>query len=148
MVCPVCKAKTKANQPCKRKTCKFAPKCFQHTSVAVRPSSIAGRGLFAKKDIRAGEIVGDYTIGTDRLNTGQFRARYPGGRATHVWAPRAGGVYYDATDASKSVAGMANRAPSGGRNNARITGGGKIQAKSRVPQGREILVSYGPGYRL
>ena len=61
---------------------------------------------------------------------------------------KAGGVYYDATDASKLVAGMANRAPSGGINNAKITGGGKIQAKSRIPQGREILVGYGAGYRV
>ena len=148
MVCPVCNARTKANQRCKRNTCKFAPKCFQHTSVEVKRSNISGRGLFAKKDIRAGEIVGDYTVGTERMTNAQFLAKYPSGKATHVWAPRAGGVYYDAKDSKKSVAGMANRAPSGGRNNARITGGGKIQANSKIPEGREILVGYGPGYKI
>ena len=88
MVCPICNGRTKANQPCRRHTCKFAPRCHTHTKVAVRGSNIAGRGLFARDDIRAGEIVGDYTIGTDRLTPAQFRAKYPSGRATHVWAPR------------------------------------------------------------
>ena len=148
MVCPICNGRTKANQPCRRHTCKFAPRCHTHTKVAVRGSNIAGRGLFARDDIRAGEIVGDYTIGTDRLTPAQFRAKYPSGRATHVWAPRNAAVYYDAKDGSKSVAGMANRAPSGGRNNSKITGRGKIKAKHRIPQGREILVSYGPGFRV
>ena len=148
MVCPLCKGTTKDNQPCKRKTCKFAPMCFQHTSVEVKPSNIAGRGLFAKRDIRTGEIVGDYTIGTKQLTPGQFRAKYPNGRATHVWSPRGRGTYYDATDGSKSVAGKANRAPSGGRNNAKITGGGKLKAKQRITKGREILVGYGAGFRV
>ena len=148
MVCPICNGRTKANQPCRRHTCKFAPRCHTHTKVAVRGSNIAGRGLFARDDIRAGEIVGDYTIGTDRLTPAQFRAKYPCGRATHVWAPRNAAVYYDAKDASKSVAGMANRAPSGGRNNAKITGGGKMKALRRISQGREILVGYGAGFRV
>ena len=148
MVCPLCNAKTKSNQPCKRKTCKFAPKCFQHTSVTVAPSNIAGRGLFAQRAIRAGEIVGDYAVGTERLSAAQFRAKYPNGRATHVWAPRGGSVYYDAVDPRKSIAGMANRGPTGAQNNAKITAGGKIKAKRNIPQGREILVGYGPGFRL
>jgi len=87
--------------------------------VEVKPSTIAGRGLFARAPRRA----------------------------THVWAPNKS-VYYDALNASKSVAGMANRAPRGGRNNAKITGGGKIKALAQIPQGREVLVGYGAGYRL
>ena len=147
MVCPICNGRTKGGQPCKRHTCKFAPKCFQHTKVQVGASNIpgAGRGIFAKTDINRSEVVANYTVGTERLNPAQFRANYPSGRATHVWAPRGSTVYYDATDASKSVAGMANR---GARNNARITGGGRIKAKQRIPRGREILVSYGAGYRM
>ena len=148
MVCPTCNGVTASGQPCRRRTCKFAPKCFQHTSVAVRPSSIAGRGLFAKNNIRKGEIVGDYTVGTTRLTTAQFPAKYPSGRATHVWSTP-GGVYYDAKDGRKSIAGMANRAPSGGKgSNAKINGGGKIMAKNNIPQGREILVGYGSGFRI
>ena len=147
MVCPICNGRTKGGQPCKRHTCKFAPKCASHTKVQVGASNIpgAGRGLFAKTDINRGEVVANYTVGTQRMTPAQFQAKYPSGRATHVWAPRGSTVYYDARDASKSVAGMANR---GARNNARITGGGRIKAKQRIPQGREILVAYGSGYRM
>ena len=147
MVCPICNGKTKNNQPCKRRTCKFAPKCHDHTKVEVKPSTIAGRGLFARAPIRKNEIVGNYTVGTQKLTPAQFLTKYPSGRATHVWAPNKS-VYYDALNASKSVAGMANRAPRGGRNNAKITGGGKIKALAQIPQGREVLVGYGAGYRL
>ena len=147
MVCPICNGRTKAGQPCKRHTCKYAPKCHSHTKVQVGASNIpgAGRGLFAKADINRGEVVANYTVGTQRMTPAQFQAKYPSGRATHVWSPRGSTVYYDATDASKSVAGMANR---GARNNARITGGGRIKALNRIPRGREISVSYGSGYRM
>ena len=148
MPCPVCAAQTRSNRPCKRHTCKFAPKCHQHTKVVVKPSDIAGRGLFARAPIRKNEIVGDYTVGTQRLTPLQFASKYTSGRATHVWAPRNKSVYYDAIDASKSVAGMANRAPRGRRNNAKITNGGRIKALAQIPQGRELLVAYGAAYRL
>ena len=153
MVCPVCNATTTQGRPCKRHTCKFAPKCHSHTKVAVQPSNIpgAGRGLFARDDIRANEVVANYTLGTQRLTPAQFRQQYPNGRATHVWASRGNRVYYDASDASKSVAGMANTGRAYGtkrHNNAKITERGTIRALEPIPRGREILVSYGKGYRL
>ena len=147
MVCPQCKAKTKDNQPCKRHTCKFAPKCYQHTSVAVAPSQMpnAGRGLFAKKPIRKGEIVADYTF-APKISRAAYDAKRLAGTATHIAMIK--GDYYDASDVSTTVAGMANRAPSGGRNNLRLTKTGKLQAQRSIAQGRELLLAYGRAYAM
>ena len=147
MVCPQCKAKTKDNQPCKRHTCKFAPKCYQHTSVAVAPSLMpgAGRGLFAKKPIRKGEVVADYTFG-QKIERADYEAKRLTGTATHIAKIR--GDYYDATDPQRTVAGMANRAPAGGRNNLRLTKTGKLQAQRSIATGRELLLAYGRAYAM
>ena len=147
MVCPVCNGQTKAGKPCKHRTCKYAPKCMHHTQVQVKPSNISGRGLFAKGAIRKGQVVGDYTKGTAVLSHSEFTSKYPTGRATHVFRHQ-NGLYFDATDGTKSVAGFANRAPRGKRNNARITGGGKLTTLRAIKDGEEILVGYGPGFRI
>jgi hypothetical protein len=141
--CPQCDAITRAGHRCKRRTCKFAPKCRQHSPVEVRPSPIAGRGLFAKRKLRKNERVADYTMGVP-LTRAQFLEAYPGGRATHVWR-HPNGMHYDLTDVRLSVAGMVNRAK---RPNARITGGGKLQTRRAVPADAELTVAYGPAYRL
>ena len=119
---------------------------MHHTKVRVAPSAIAGRGLFAKESLRRGEIVADYTIGTDPLTTDEFFSRYPTGRATHVWR-HPNGTHYDGRNLKKSVAGAANRANKGSKNNARITGGGKLKMQRAVRAGTEILTSYGAGFR-
>ena len=87
--CPTCGAPTKAGGKCKNRTCKYAPRCHLHTSVKVGTSNIpnAGRGLFAKQRIRKGQVIADYTLGTERLTAAQFTSRYPSKRATHVWTP-------------------------------------------------------------
>ena len=126
------------------RTCKFAPKCRYHTQVEVRPSSIHGLGLFARRPIAKNDVVADYRLGTDELTRAQFRARYPNGRATHVWAPRDSGPFYDGKNLQKSVAGAANRT----RNpNARINANGKLTARRRIPVGREITTSYGGNFK-
>ena len=147
MPCPVCNARTQTGQPCKHRTCKYAPKCAHHTKVRVGPSALAGHGLFARSDVRAGETIADYTVGTKALTSTQFFNAHPSGRATHVWR-HPNGVYYDASDLTKSVAGAANRASRGTRNNARITGGGKLKMQRAVRAGTEILTSYGRGFRI
>lgn len=145
MVCPTCNGVTKAGAPCKMKTCKFAPTCRHHTAVQVAPSPIHGQGLFARRRIAANTVVGNYRVGTQELTRAQFLAKYPNGRASHVWAPRDAGPYYDARDLRKSIAGAANTA----RNpNARINGNGKLQTRQAIPAGREITVAYGSGFRL
>ena len=145
--CPKCNAKTQKNQPCKLHTCKYAPKCFHHSKVKVGASNIAGRGLIARDDIRKGEIVADYKIGTTKLTRNEFMQRYPTGRATHVWSP-GGNVYYDGSNLNKSVAGAANRGSGNNRANARINAGGKLITKQNIKRGSEILVSYGSAFRL
>jgi hypothetical protein len=117
--------------------------CRQHSPLEVRPSPIAGRGLFARRAIKKDERVADYTMGVP-MNETEFYAAYPDGRATHVWR-HSNGTYYDLTDPALSVAGMANRAP---RPNARITGGGKLQTRRAVAADTELTVAYGPAYRL
>ena len=145
--CPKCNAKTRKNQPCKLHTCKYAPKCFHHTKVKIGASNIAGRGLIAREDLKKGEIVADYKLGTTKLTRNEFMQRYPTGRATHVWSP-GGNVYYDGSNLNKSVAGAANRGSGSNRANARINGGGKLVTKQNIRKGSEILVSYGAAFRL
>ena len=147
MPCPTCNATTKDGHPCRHKTCKYAPRCAHHTQVQVRPSQIAGRGLFAKEPIRKGAVVADYTHGTQALTQAQFDSKYPSGRASHVWR-HPSGTYYDAHNLNRSVAGSANRAPQGKKPNAVITGGGKLKTRRSVRPGEELTVSYGRGYRL
>ena len=147
MVCPQCNAKTKGGRPCKLHTCKYAPKCHHHTPLRVGVSNIpgAGRGLFARKAIKKGEVFGDYRVGTQELTAAQFRAKYPSGRASHVWAPRDNGPFYDGSNLQRSVAGAANR---GRTNNAKINANGKLVAKQSIRAGKEITVGYGASYRL
>lgn len=146
MPCPLCTGTTKAGLPCKRKTCKYAPRCRQHSKVRVGPSSIHGTGVFAKEDLRKGEAFASYLEGTRPLTAEQFAAAYPTGRATHVWR-HPSGTYYDATDGKTSIAGMTNRSPRGGRNNAKIAKSGRAVTTRPVRAGQELLVSYGSGFR-
>ena len=145
MVCPQCTANTKANARCKRKTCKYAPKCHSHTSVKVANSSIAGRGLFSTKPIRKGEIVADYTMGAP-ITPAQYQSKHAAGNATHIALINR--QHYDASDPSTTVAGMANRAPKGKRNNLQLTKTGKVRATKAIPAGTELLLAYGSAYRL
>ena len=86
----------------KHKTCKYAPRCFHHTQVQVRPSQIAGRGLFAKEPIRKGAVVADYTHGTQALTQAEFLSKYPSGRATHVWRHPSGTYSTDRPSVGRS----------------------------------------------
>jgi hypothetical protein len=144
-VCPQCKSSTKAGRQCRRKTCKFAPKCHSHTSVRVGPSTVAGRGLFAKKPIRKGEVVADYTF-AEEITPTEFQAKRRAGRATHV--ALVGGRYLDASDPRRTVAGMANRAPKGKRNSLKLTKTGKLRANRNVPEGRELFLAYGAAFKM
>ena len=146
--CPTCNGTTLTGQPCRNGTCKFAPKCHHHTQVYVAPSPIHGQGLFAKTTIAQGVTIGDYRLGTRELTRAQFNAKYPSGRATHVWAPRDSGPYYDATNLQKSVVGAANTRRRANQTNARVNGNGKLITKGRISQGTEITWSYGRGFRI
>ena len=146
--CPQCNGLTKAGQRCKNLTCKFAPKCRLHTQVSVGQSTIAnaGRGLFARDDLRKNDIVGDYTHGTRAMTREMFQSHYPDGRASHVALIQ--NTYYDASDGNRSVAGMANRASGPLKNNAKINKNGKLVITRNIRKGNEIFLSYGNSYRI
>jgi hypothetical protein len=149
MVCPSCNGKTKANNRCQLKTCKFAPKCHHHTKVVVRRSQVAGKGLFAKSDIKKNEIVGNYTRNTIKMNLAQYKAAYPNNNATHVAYVRNGRSYYDGKDLKKNVCGAANTAR-GTRftNNLKLSENGNVSAKKSIAAGNELFMVYGSGYRV
>lgn len=64
--CVRCTATTKDGNRCKRRTCKYADMCFQHTELkrglVVRKSKIrgAGQGLFAAKTFRSDQKITKY----------------------------------------------------------------------------------------
>lgn len=151
--CDKCKGTTLAGMPCKRKTCKYAPFCSSHTKVEVKRSGIAGagQGLFAKVDLKKGEVVADYLKG-EELTPAEFALRYPTDgptRPTHV--AKLKGLYYDARDVRRTVAGALNR---GGRapntNNCKLVKSGKVKVtrKSGVKAGKELFMAYGSGYTI
>ena len=71
---------------------------------------------------------------TEKLTEDEYSIKYPNNEATHV--AKIGRYYYDAKDPKKSVAGMANTLR--GRNNARITNSGKIQATKKIKRNSEV----------
>jgi hypothetical protein len=145
MACPQCTGTTKSNARCKRKTCKYAPKCHSHTSVQVGQSRVSGRGLFAKKPIRKGEIVADYNF-ADPITPQEYHSKRTAGKATHIALVR--GQYLDASDATRTVAGMANRAPKGRRNSLTLTKTGKLRATKNIRAEDELFLAYGKAFRM
>ena len=145
MSCEQCKGITKQNTRCRLPTCKYSPYCWHHTKVEVKKSGIqnAGRGLFARRNIRNKEIFGNYKLGTKKMTQEQYDIKYPDNEATHV--AKIGTFYYDGIDTNKSIAGLANTLPK--RNNAKINNGGKLVAKKNINQGKEIFLAYGKSYR-
>ena len=144
MSCEQCKGITKQNTRCRLPTCKYSPYCFHHTKVEVKKSGIqnAGRGLFARKDIKNKEVFGNYKLGTIKMTENEYQNKYPNNEATHV--AQIGNYYYDAKNPKKSVAGMANTSK---RNNSKINNNGKLVAKLNINQGKEIFLAYGKSYR-
>lgn len=138
MRCDQCVANVK-DRRCKLTTCKWAPYCWLHTPVEVGLSNIpgAGRGLFAKRDIPMNTKFGDYKKGKvlDKPTKG-----------THI--ALIGGVYYDASDVRRTIAGIANRAPKGKKNNCKLTKTGFTVTIRKIKAGEELYLGYGPAYRI
>ena len=130
----------------KLKTCKFAPRWHHHTALRVGPSSVAGTGAFARRDIKKRDKVADYTLGTRQMSQAQLNAAYPRNKPTHVAYIR--GSYYDATNSKKSAAGMINRADRRHSQNVRLTGSGSVVAIRNISTGRELFMNYGSAYRI
>ena len=149
--CKRCIANTKKDTQCKRTKCRYAPFCAAHRAFNVGESTIPGvdKGLFATSNIKQGETLGDYTIATVRQNETDFLQTYPDKRATHT--ALVNGVYYTAMGTGKrtqNAIGLANRAPSGRRNNARILKSGRVIASRPIAAENEIFLAYGSGFKI
>ena len=116
-------------------------------NVHVAASSVHGRGVFATRDLPKNTTIADYTKGTKRMSSEDFRLAYPDGGARYVWQYNTE-TFYDAFDTRKSIAGLINRTPHKGRANARIRTSGRIVSVTKIKQGHEILVSYGRSYHI
>ena len=157
MVCPVCNGTTQLGRPCRLKTCRYAPKCWIHTKVETKTSTIegAGQGVFAKEDIPRNEKIADYKVGTKQLTKDEVEAKYGEDvTARFVWK-KSRNVFYDGHPAvANTIASKFNTARVGvGRRrkriNARILASGSIRAlPRRIPRGNEIFVPYGRAFRL
>ena len=149
--CPQCTGTTKTGGRCRRTTCKYAPFCAAHKAFRVGDSTIpdAGKGAFAARALKRGETVGDYTIATLAQTEVEFLETYPDKRATHT--AKIDDTYYTSLGTGKrthNAIGMANRAPKGRRNNARILASGRVVASKGIPKDSEIFLAYGSSYRI
>jgi len=149
--CPQCTGTTKTGDRCRRTTCKYAPFCAAHKAFRVGDSTIpdAGKGAFAARALKRGETVGDYTIATLAQTEVEFLETYPDKRATHT--AKIDDTYYTSLGTGKrthNAIGMANRAPKGRRNNARILASGRVVASKGIPKDSEIFLAYGGSYRI
>ena len=141
-----CNGVTKTGARCRIKTCKYAPKCHHHTALQTRPSGVAGTGAFARRDVKSGEKVADYTRGTRQMSKAQLDAMYPQNKPTHVAMIH--GSYYDATNSKMSIAGTINRADQKHPQNVRLTGSGSIKATKNISAGSELFMNYGADYHI
>jgi hypothetical protein len=120
--------------------------------VRIGPSKITGAvagqddGLLAVRDIPRNTKITDYKTGATKLNEEEFQARYPTGKATHVWNPSKG-VYYDASNPT-TLASAAMRGDANNPNNARITGSGAVVTTKDVRAGQEVFLPYGGTFRI
>jgi hypothetical protein len=148
-----CTASSKNGQPCKKRT-STSKLCWQHMQsmegLRVKDSRVvgAGKGLFAAKDYKKGEVVAEYN------------GRHVAKDAEGPYVFSLAGAPYDLDGARSSCpAGrFANdkRASIAGANvvaKVRKTGGHVdaahplyFQAEKRIPEGREVFIHYGADY--
>ena len=108
-----------------------------------------GRGLFARRDVPAGTVVGDYSVGTRRIDERHVAHLRALGRATHVAYVR--GRLYDASEGGASVGRInrqSRRTPGVSRDgNARLRGRHVVTTRP-VCRGEEFLMPYGASFAL
>ena len=138
MSCDQCKGKTPSGHQCRRKVCKWAPYCHDHTPVEAKASSY-GIGMFAKRDIAKHTKVSDYSIGTRRVA--------PGTTGMYVWCGNTKKCH-DAVNKKKSIAGNFNRGNTSAQKNAKIKASGAIVTTKRIKSGSQLLVSYGSSHKI
>lgn len=167
--CSTCVARTKQtagkgkHKQCSRSTCKYGPKCWQHTIIQdglrVKESGKrgAGMGLYAEKPFQTREVITKYT---GKVMTGpQYRRKYPNNKQG-AYTVQMGDkdLFVDAKKTNAGVARYANdcNAPSAkGRKRKHcnavfahnITDNVvELEANRPIRKGNEIFVNYGAEY--
>ena len=114
--------------------------------VVVGPSAIAGRGVFATRDI-AIHVLGRYT--GERLTAAEVVARYPHGEGAYV-LHAGGGLYLDAVAHDDEDADwprfMNSPYKTGRAANAQFEAGGVVRTTANIRAGGEVLIAYGGDY--
>jgi len=147
--CTQCTATTKSGQRCKRRVCVGQPKCSQHRDFVIKKSGIpnAGMGLFAKREFKKNEVIGEYY--GEQVNASQLKSRY--GQSTAPYALQAGGVIFDAA-CKRSLMSVANARKNFSQANAKFSnslnanGRVNVRAKKKIKAGKEVFVHYGSDY--
>jgi hypothetical protein len=115
--------------------------------VVVRASAVAGRGVFATRDIPIHTVLGRYT--GERLTAAEVAARYPHGEGRYVL--NAGGFFLDAVahvDEDADWPRFLNSPYKTGRAaNTRFEEGGIVRTTVKIRAGAELLIAYGGAYR-
>lgn len=129
------------------------PNLGYHQKLYVDESCIpgAGRGLFAAKEIRRGDIVAEYW--GDLITEEQASELYSSGRGAYMYRTHDGRVM-DADRIEECISKYANDArgmtfQQGLVNNARFEERGKrvlLIASRTIKPGQEILINYGKDY--
>ena len=141
---------------CKRNTCIYGPKCWQHTNnLLIKKSTIpnAGKGLFSKTTIKKDTIITQYT--GELLTAKQFTTRYQTPtHAKYVFKINFN-HFIDAICSNSGVGRYANTKTVRSQNNATFTINYKtkpptanIKATKTIPPNTEIFVHYGPSYKI
>jgi len=148
--CTQCTATTKSGQRCKRRVCIGAPVCSSHRKdFVIKKSGIpgAGKGLFAKRDFKKNEVLGEYY--GEELSAKQLTERY--GQSTAPYALLAGGKIIDSA-CKRSLMSVANakknleQANAKFSNNINANGRVNVRAKKKIKAGKEVFVHYGSDY--
>jgi SET domain-containing protein len=149
--CDQCNAITKAGVRCKNRTCVYAQTCNKHTlDVVIKKSSVkdSGRGLFAKKTIEKGDVIGIYS--GERMTKAAFDLQNP--ESDYGYEVKIGHVI-DAKNTQSTTMRYANDALSKRKTNARFSTNFqvsppvvKVKATKRIARLKEIFLSYGPAY--
>ena len=106
----------------------------------VRPSTVAGagKGLFAARRIRSGDIVGYYE--------GNTIERMEEGREDGAYVMKLDNQLVDGFGAFNGLQFVNDARGTTKRNNMKITRNGGFKCPKGVPPGRELLVSYGEAF--
>ena len=113
--------------------------------VEVRSSPIDGLGVFARRIIAKGTLLGMYE--GEVLSAEEFAKRYPLDDSKYV-LDIGGNTFIDAVDPQKSNFSRYINSPRGTRKkpNVSFVDNGKILSLKKIEKDEEILVSYGSTY--